>query len=378
MKRILFYYPSNKGSVVIETTLQELEKLGHKVLFLSTCERGTIHDNLEKLHIKTFSNPKNSKFSPIYYIKQIIFLIRFVKKHKIDIVFSNLQHVNFISVLAQSFLGARLITFRHHFKFNKGDFGILLEVNKNEVLFDRVINSLAKEIIVPSEGVYNGIKKYEKIGLNKVKIIPYLYDFSKYGSPDPNKVKIIRESYPSKLRLIMVARLIPFKRHILIFPIVANLIKEGFDIQLLVLDEGPEKENLEQFIIDNKLENRMHLLGFRKDFLEYMKAADLIIHPSLTEASNNVIKEIGLMKKLVAVCKGVGDFDDYIQDGQNGYFMDIAKPEKDAERIIRLVYNQPQLVSQLGGNLKETILNRFGTNKKTIDLYANLIDEKLP
>lgn len=377
MKRILFYYPSNKGSVVIETTLQELEKLGHKVLFLTTCERGVIHENLEKLNIETFANPKSNRFSPLYYLNQILFLIRFVSKNKVDIVFSNLQHVNFISVLAQPFLKARLIAFRHHFKYNKGDFGIPLEVNKNEVLFDRVINKFAKEVIVPSEGVYNGIKQYENIDIKKVRIIPYLYDFSKYGTPDLDKVETIQNKYPAKLRLIMVARLIPFKRHALIFPIVAKLLREGLDIQLLVLDEGPERDKLNQFIQDNKLEDKIHLLGFRRDFLEFMKASDLIIHPSLTEASNNVIKEIGLMKKVVAVCKGVGDFDDYIEDGKNGFFMDIAKPEIDAERIIRLVYEQSNLVDDLGCKLRDTIKSKFGTNKKTIDLYAKLIDEEL-
>ncbi|KAA3649014.1 MAG: glycosyltransferase [Bacteroidetes bacterium] len=378
MKNILFYYPSNKRSVVIETTLQEIKKLGHTVFFLTTCENGEIHKNLELINIKTFTNTVNTSSSLRYYLSQYFFLIQFVKNNKIDIIFSNLQHVNFIAVLAQPFIKARLIVFRHHFKFNKGDFGIPLKVNKNEVFFDKIINLFAKEIVVPSRGVYNGIKKYEKIDIKKVKVIPYLYDFSKYGKVDSKKVIKIKKEYPARLRIIMIARLIPFKRHILILPIIKKLLTEEFDIQLLILDEGPEKENLNEYIKQNNLDKKIHLLGFRKDFLEYMEASDLIIHPSLTEASNNVIKEIGLMKKAVCVCKGVGDFDEYIINGTNGYFMDISKPENDAEKVIRLIYNQLDLVDTIGGRLRNTILDKFSSNQPTIKMYETLINEKIP
>ena len=54
------------------------------------------------------------------------------------------------------------------------------------------------------------------------------------------------------------------------------------------------------------------MVGFREDFVNYMAAADLLIHPSLTEASNNVVKEMGLLQKGVAVCRHVGDFNDFI------------------------------------------------------------------
>lgn len=377
MKRILFYYPSNKASVVIETTLQALQKIGHTILFLTTCEEGVIHKNLQELGIETYANPSGKSNSIIYYLRQIRFLSSFVKKHRVDIVFSNLQHANFIAVLAQKFMKVRLIAFRHHFKYNKGDFGIPLKVNKNEVLFDKVINRLAKEIVVPSEGVYNGIKQYEKVDINKLSIIPYLYDFSKYGSPNLENVKVIKKQFSAKLLIIMVARLIPFKRHILMLPVFKKLIEEGYDIQVMILDEGPEKQSLKNYINENNLNNKVHLIGFTRQFLDYMKAADLLIHPSITEASNNVVKEIALMGKAVAVCKGVGDFDEYIQSGVNGYQLDIAAPEVDAEKVIKEVYADPNRLLTLGAELKKTVLTKFKDNTLPLQKYTELIDENV-
>tara|TARA_B110000046_G_scaffold186024_1_gene231528 strand:- start:34242 stop:35369 length:1128 start_codon:yes stop_codon:yes gene_type:complete len=375
MKRILLYYPSNKRSIAIESQILELRNLGHQILFLTTCEKGDIHQKLEEEGFKTCTNIAKSSNSLLYYLNNILFLIRFCRVHNIDLVFSNLQNVNFIAVLSQFFIKSKVIAFRHHFKFNKRNFGIPLQVNKTEVLFDKVINRLAKKIVVPSSGVHNGMLQYEKVSKEKLSIIPYLYDFSKYKIPSAEKVEKIKEQFPAKLRVIMIARLIPFKRHILIFPVIKKLVDKGLDIKLLVFDEGPESQNLYDYILKNKLENHIFMLGFKRNLLDYMKASDLIIHPSITEASNNVIKEIGLQEKAVAVCKGVGDFDDYIQHGKNGYFMDIIEPEKDAESIIETVYNSPELINLLGKNLKSTIHSTFGNSQSVINNYTDLIND---
>ena len=374
MEKIVFFYPSNKRSVQIESTLVELQKLGHEILFLTTGEHGVLQDELERLGIKTYMTNVKSKNSLVYYIKNIWYLAKFTRKHKIDIIFGNLQHANFIAVFAQFLTPAKLIAFRHHFKFNKGDFGIPLKVNKNEMLFDKVINQLAKCIVVPSSGVYNGMMEFEKVDQKKVHIIPYIYDFSKYTEPSAESVQKIKDQFPAKLRIIMVARLIPFKRHILIFPVFKKLIEEGYDLKILILDEGPEKENLENYISANSLSNHLFMIGFTKDFLAFMKASDLLIHPSITEASNSVVKEIGLQETPVAVCKGVGDFDEYIVDEKNGFLLDISKPQIDVERIIRKIYDDHEKLEELGKELKLTVQHKFTNVKPTVEQYSQLIN----
>ena len=375
MKKILFYYPSNKRSIQIETTLIELQKLNKEVILLTTCKKGLLHSKVEKSNINTYTNISKYTFSPLYYLSQIVFLIRFCRKQKVDFVFSNLQHSNFIAVISQFFIKAPVIAFRHHFKFNKGNFGIPLSVNKTEVLFDKVINKLSKKIIVPSSGVYEGIKNYEKVDLKKVRIIPYLYDFTKYGSPNKDNVTNIKTKFNGHLLIIMVARLIPFKRHMQLLPTYKKLIYSGLDIKVIILDEGPCSSEIQQYITQNQLEKNIFLIGFTTHFLDYMKASDLLLHPSLTEASNNVVKEIGLMEKAVAVCEGVGDFDDYIVDGKNGYLMTKETPEKDAEEIIRKVYGNKKKLTELGHALRQTILTHFGNNAPIIQQYKTLINE---
>ena len=370
--RVLFYYASNKRSVKIETELAELTKRKVNFTFLTTCESGELHDKLASLGVKTFTNDISNSNAVFYYIKQIIFLIKFCNQHQIDVVWSNLQHVNFIAVFAQYFMKTKVICFRHHFKFNKGFAHLSLETNKMEQLFDRIINRLAKKIVVPSSGVYNGMKEYEKINMNKVQILPYTYDFNRYTKPTTQEINVIKLKYPAHLTLLMCARLIPFKRHDIVFPIIKKLVDEGLDLKMFVLDEGPQETELKTYIKKNNVSDTIIMLGFKKDFINYMAASDVLIHPSLTEASNNVVKELGLMKKTVIVCNGVGDFDDYIINENNGYLVSAESPEMEIEQIIRDLYQNKSSLTLMGEKLNTTIMEKYNLSTPVIKQYMEL------
>lgn len=371
-KRLLFYYPSNKRTVSFETQIKTYLNHGYQVYFLTTCERGLLHDELEANSIKCYTNPINNRIPLIYYFRQIYFLISFVYQHKIDFVLSNLQHANIISVISQFFIPARVYIFRHHFKFNKND--VSIKVNKNEVLFDKIINRLARQIIVPSKGVYNGMKAHERVNMSKVKIIPYVYDFTGYSIPDSTVANRIKDKYPAELRLIISSRLVKFKRHDLVFKLVNKLIKENFNIHLFVLDEGPEKQNLENYIVANSLQSHITMLGYRPDFLEFIDASDVLVHPSLTEASSSMVKEVGLLKKTAIVCKGVGDFDEYIEHQKNGFLLDQENFAQELEVLIREIYCKKYNLNEMGENLRQKVFDTFSINDMTFKPYLKLLN----
>lgn len=374
MRKILFYYPSNKKSNSLESILFELQKTGIEILVLTTCEKGDFHFELEAKGIRTFSSCISTGFFPLYYFRQFLFLINFCRKHKPEVIFSHLQHTNIIAVIAQYFISSKVIVFRHHFKFHHLSNDKFIEPNPNEKIFDIIINRLAQTIVVPSSGVYNGMKQYESVNMEKVTIIPYIYDFSKYHSPDAAAVNEIKQKFPCRLRLLMCSRLIDFKRHHIVFPVIKKLVQEeNLDIKLLVLDEGPENENLEKYISLNGMQNHIFMLGFKTDFINFMAASDLLIHPSLTEASNSTVKEMGNIGKTVAVCKGVGDFNDYIEDGKNGFLMSPNYTETEVYNVIKSSYEQPENLANLGKNLRADVIKRFNLNLEIIKSYQSLL-----
>ena len=378
-KRILIYYSSNVKTIAIQTKMYALVEKGYEIVLLTTAPEGDLHQLVREKGIKAYAQKLEKRNAFIYYLKQIIYLVKFCKSKQIDIVFAHLMHTSFIAVLAQFFMKTKVVAFRHHFKFSRGFPELGLKVNRGERTVDSIVNRLATNIVVPSSGVYNGMLKFENIKKEKLRIIPYIYNFDAYGKPNLDNVNNIKKKYGAKLRLLMCARLIPFKRHSLIFPIIKELVQQEYlDIKMLVLDKGPEAEKLQQYIVDNQLEDTIFMLGFRRDFLDYMAACELLIHPSLTEASNNVVKEFGLLKKPVLVCEGVGDFDDYIEEGVNSYLMEIVKPENKIKEVITNIYNNPLLIDELGEKLKKKVIVEFAESKAQVcDSYVLLINEIL-
>jgi glycosyltransferase involved in cell wall biosynthesis len=376
-RKVLLFYPPNFRSVAIETLCKAVKEAGHEMLVLTLSERGAFHEAVEKMGIKTFTHVIPRKPSWKFFTRHIRNLTNFCKQHRIDFVWSHLQDANLIALLAQPFLKAKVVAFRHHaesaFYAEMGEkFG--MKRNKNEVRVDRMVNRLAKKIIIPSSGVWQSMEKYEGCDMRKVRLIPYIYDFTTYQQPDADKVNALRNQYSCKLMLIMVSRMIAAKQHMPVFETVKKLIDQGLSVKMIVMDDGPLRQNLEGFVQKNNLGNHILMAGFRQDFVNYMAAADLLVHPSLTEASNNVVKEMGLLQKGVAVCKDVGDFNDYIRENQNGYFLQRDNLTQTIESAIRDAYNDPDKLKNFGAELRKDIFKHFSDSAENRKHFLELIN----
>ncbi|MFM8950932.1 MAG: glycosyltransferase [Bacteroidota bacterium] len=373
MSRILVYYSANKRSNSIETYALQLRAAGNEVFFLTTCAQGDLHHFFERNGFAYADSKSEGKSFPVAFLIRFFELIRFCYRHKIDIIHSHLHPTNIVAVFAQYILKSKVVVFRHHLHHALP--GQVSEmINRNERLFDKVISKLARMIVVPSNGVYNGMVNDERVNANKMMVIPYIYDFAQYNSPDPSAVSEIKRIYPCRLRLIMVSRLIKLKRHMTVFPVVKKLVEGGLDLKLIVLDEGDEKENLQRWIVEKGMHNQIFLGGFRRDVINYMAASDMLIQPSLTDASNNVAKEMAMFEKLIAVSEGVGDYSDYVEDGANGFLLPLANTEEKIEDCIRKVYGNPDHYLELGRQLRRTVLGKFDVSNSgwVMDLYAKL------
>jgi glycosyltransferase involved in cell wall biosynthesis len=376
-KKILLFYPPNKRSVAIETLCKAVTEAGHELVVLTLTERGAFHQEVEKMGIPTYSHVLTRKPSWKFFLHQSRHLIKFCKQHHIDVVWSHLQEANITALFAQPFLKAKVTTFRHHaesafYKELGEKFGMTR--NKNEVRFDKLTNRLSKKIIIPSSGVWESMEKYEGCNMKKVQLIPYIYDFTTYQQPDAGKVIDMRNNYSCKLMLIMVSRMVAAKQHMPVIEIVKKLVDEGLSIKMIIMDDGPLRQEFESYIKKNGLENHIFLTGFREDFVNYMAASDLLVHPSLTEASNNVVKEMGLLEKAVAVCKNVGDFNDYIVEGKNGYFLERTDLLPSIESVVRDAYTHPEKMKNLGQELKKDVIKHFSDSVENKQRFLELLN----
>ncbi|MDF3027774.1 MAG: hypothetical protein K0S23_2081 [Fluviicola sp.] len=370
--RILHYYPSNAQTNSLETYLKLLKENGLEIVVLTSCEKGDFHSNLEASGIPCYTVEYHSKNRLMYYWKHIRFLSKFVKEHQIDHLFSHLQHSNFIAVIAYYFHKKPTTYFRHHLTIPGVE-----KISRIEKLFDWIIDRFGKQIVVASPSVLQNIQKFESIHVEKYRVIPYCYDFDKYPKPDPERVKIIRSRYEQRdFILLMCSRFVASKRHRYALEVLSLLVKEyQWNIQLLLLDHGPLLEEIKQTISELKLNDHVEIIGFTKEFVNYMAASDLLFHPSLTETSSSTVKEMGLLGKPVVVTAGVGDFDDYIVSEKNGWKMELTQSTEETAELLNRILKNPESLKENGNSLRETVQTKFGIQSFNLNAYFSLLKQ---
>lgn len=85
------------------------------------------------------------------------------------------------------------------------------------------------------------------------------------------------------INIIHVGRFVEPKNHEFIVEIADKLRNMDVKFNLYLLGDGPKLESIRDSIIKKELSNCIHLLGSIPNVNEYMKAADLMIMPSLYE-----------------------------------------------------------------------------------------------
>lgn len=128
-----------------------------------------------------------------------------------------------------------------------------------------------------------GVKLF---GTNNFEVIPNGIILENFIVNDENdKINYMKKLglSESTINIIHVGRFVEPKNHEFIVEIATKLKKEKVKFNLYLLGDGPKYEGIKEKIVKNDLSDCVHLLGSVSNVNEYMKAADLMIMPSLYE-----------------------------------------------------------------------------------------------
>jgi glycosyltransferase involved in cell wall biosynthesis len=363
-KNILIYFQNPIRNIFFESFVPELIKKGHHVFFLTNCSPGILHKKIEELGAVTAAySPGGPGFLKL--IRHWWFLIRYCRKNKIDILFSHLQLNNLIALLAQYFIRAGVYPCRHHAD------AIRLEGNKKSIFIDKIVSRLSKKIIVVSDAAKKFMVDHENVRDSKITVIPLGYNFELYNKPEYEKVLEIKKQMDCHLLLIIISRMTPGKRHILALEALNILVKKGLDIKLILLDEGAEEKKLKNFVEKNNLGSKVLFTGFLSNIMDYTAAADLLLHPSESEASNQVVREAANLEKPCIACKNAGDFEEYIIHRKNSFLVSKENTRDEMCDLIKEFYYKKDELKEIGKAFKKDVLAKFSM-KNIADKYLQL------
>ncbi len=146
--------------------------------------------------------------------------------------------------------------------------------------------------------------------------------------------------------LLSVGELNENKNHETIIRAIATL--KDRNVQYWIAGTGDSKERLERMIIELELKEQVHLLGFREDVFEVMKAADCFVFPSRREGLGMAALE-AMAAGLPLITSNVHGINDYSVEGVTGY---KCAPDDIAgfARAIQMMRIDLKVAQQMGSN----------------------------
>jgi glycosyltransferase involved in cell wall biosynthesis len=144
------------------------------------------------------------------------------------------------------------------------------------------------------------------------------------------------------------------------------------DTGLAIFGEGTLRPELERRVNELGLADRIVLPGFRSDLDSLLTAADVMVLPSFTEGLPNVVLEASAAVVPV-VATAVGGTPEVVADGETGYLVPPGDPAALAERINRLLADEP--LRRRFGEAGRRRMRELFTFDAQADAYLKLLEQ---
>lgn len=168
--------------------------------------------------------------------------------------------------------------------------------------------------------------------------------------------------------LLFVGRLIPDKGIDDLLQAFLTVLITVKTSQLIFIGDGPKKADIEKFAVQNKLVDKIKLLGTLKnrDLPPYFRAATVSVYPSVTVPRWK--EQIGTVNLQAMACGTPvvstlsGAIPEYVPDEVAGYLVPEHSPEHLGRAIIKII-TDPKLHSQMGQAAREHVLKNYSAEK---------------
>lgn len=358
--------------------LQEVENLSEiSDVFLSTkdCRSYSpfFNRNVRHLSSRLFGLPDNtfgkSLTAAFFFGIGFVSLIR--RLEKVDVIFSQ-GTTSLHGAIANYLFHKPTIVCLHYFAHNEQS---LLGRNVLSPLF-RMLELFSirhcSVVIAPNERL-----KAEALacGAKSVQIIPNFVntaEIDEIGDKDTMRVKLGLDKTTKVI--LFVGRLHPVKNIDLLLKAFCHLDSLRNSV-LVIVGDGPEGKRLNDLAVSLGINNRVRFEGFKpkKTVLEFMKASDVLVLPSLVEGQPRVVLE-AWASGLPIVASKVRGIENLVTNGSDGLLFPLPSVQLLSEAISNA--SDVELASNLRLNGKKRVVEYSVEN--ILLAYRKIVNRYLP
>ena len=383
------YTPYISGLVTSELMLKKaLEKKGHEVYVVTANLTNSKYEYNEKEKVLRIpgipTGIYDSRLTSIYPIKAI----NKIKNWNLDVIHSQTEFA--IGTFARLFAKQYNIPIVHTYHTMYEDYVHYITKGHFDKSSKKLVEYLTKfycdktinELIVPTKKAYDLFKKKYNVERN-IHIIPTGIEVERFYKEkiDPKKINKLKKQYNINKRdfiAIFVGRIAEEKNIPFLINITAELKTKKPNFKLLIVGDGPDKENYEKLVKNKNCEKNIIFTGKIPwdEIPLYYQVADIFISASQSETQGLTIIE-AMAASLPTLCIDDESFRNSVVDDLNGY---LFKDEETCKKKVLKIMNDKKLLNNLQNgarNSAELHSSKYFA-EKVLDVYKLAINNRKP
>lgn len=298
-------------------------------------------------------------------------LWRELKRRKIDLIQTHLYEASLVGLVAARLarIPVKILT-RHHLD------QAFLVGRPLPIFVDKWEARTADHIVTLGEAVKQHLIEKENVPAEKITVVHQGFDFARFTATAAERNRIRNEFgfTDSDIVIGTFGNFFVTKGHRFLLDATKRIVAQFPSTRLFFVGDGGGKVDVNQQIERLCLKHRVAFSGFRNDVPACMKACDIIVHPSLSEAFCQVLVEAMSIGTPI-ISTNVGGAKEVIVDGQTGTLVPPEDSSAIATAILRLLgdWDRTAAMARAG---QTSVREKFTLEKminKQYDLYGQLL-----
>lgn len=309
--------------MLVVDMIRHIDRERFDVAVVCLRDKGALAGQVESLGFRVFSLGGRDRLEWKAFFK----LAGILRKEKARIVHCHNTAGYLYGGIAAILAGFKKIIYTEH--------GRVFPDNSRRMLAERILSWFTYKIVAVSEDMKRCLIEYEKINPLKIQVIHNGVDVERFYPLGLDARCKLREALGMAQNDIVignVARLDPVKDHGCLIRAFALLITRHSSLKLILVGDGPERENIEHLIAALGLRSSVICLGSRKDIPDLMNIMDVFVLSSKNEGISLTLLE-AMACGVPVVATRVGGNPEIVKDGENGLLCDPGDPQDLADKI---------------------------------------------
>jgi glycosyltransferase involved in cell wall biosynthesis len=216
--------------------------------------------------------------------------------------------------------------------------------------FERFTYKVITFLVTGTEGLKQQYAKHYNLPLEKIKVMPNWIDLRRVESDKRSakgeEMKKKLNIFPDQ-RVILFAHRLSKRKGAHYLPEILNRLKDQ-NVVLIIVGDGPERENLQLQITNYQLQDKVRFLGWvpQSQVLRYFTIADVFLMPSEEEGFPHVLLEAMAMGTPF-IASDVGGVKETIPPEMSEYVVPLGNVEEFSKKLDNVISKSDKEIKEL-------------------------------